>query len=664
MAVRTIYLAMVAAAELQARWEVETTRAILRDRRRLLLLALLALPVVAPAVASAAAPLPEFIGGKSRFGPSFFTLSTFYGSIAIGVFAGLITGCTGAGGGFVVTPALMSIGIKGILAVGTDMFHIFAKAIMGTTVHRKLGNVNVALAAAFVVGSTAGVTAGGMLNRALFEYNPVVSDFVISSAYVLILGFLGFYSLADFLHSRNAKLAGGERGDQVGLTALARRLQSVKLPPTIRFDEEIAPGGRSISALFVTFCGLAVGFVASILGAGGGFLTFPMFVYGLGVSTFTTVGSNTLQIIFTAGYGAIAEYALYGYVFYTLAMGMLLGSLLGVQLGALATKCVRGVYIRAFYAVAILAGFVNRLFALPETIGRTGFVKLDPAAGKLIADVGSVVFFALVGVLALWVVGVLVRNVSALRADSAQAAPETASRLLMNRRSFAVGAALLASFAGTLLAILSPSFGDGRNGLEYADGMFNSLSKGSAYYVAEETREAARQEGKQIDVALRAGDGEEARAWAKLYDAAGATAQVAGAEVRVRGDLGGIMRVVLLDCDAAYRNESDRITAKYGVEPRAATYAWYQSLKRMDEAFLKQERFEQSSAVRNLMYKALEPAYNYYGVEIRHVRDNVAPLALLLAFYLVYTIWYGAAIYYLCEAFGLTMGKPAVKSEV
>ena len=57
--------------------------------------------------------------------------------------AGLITGCIGAGGGFIIAPALMSAGIKGILAVGTDLFHIFAKAIMGSVIHRKLGNVSV-----------------------------------------------------------------------------------------------------------------------------------------------------------------------------------------------------------------------------------------------------------------------------------------------------------------------------------------------------------------------------------------------------------------------------------------------------------------------------------------------------------------------------------------
>jgi hypothetical protein len=75
--------------------------------------------------------------------------------------------------------------------VGTDLFHIFAKAIMGTTIHRKLGNVSVGLAVVFVLGSLLGVTAGGVLNRAIYEANPVLSDTFISLVYVLLLGFLG-----------------------------------------------------------------------------------------------------------------------------------------------------------------------------------------------------------------------------------------------------------------------------------------------------------------------------------------------------------------------------------------------------------------------------------------------------------------------------------------
>jgi hypothetical protein len=116
--------------------------------------------------------------------PSHYTNLIFFASIFVGLCAGLITGCIGAGGGFIIAPALMSAGVKGILAVGTDLFHIFAKAIMGSVLHRKLGNISVSLAVAFLVGSIIGATVGGYGNRALYDYNPVMSDLFITLVYV------------------------------------------------------------------------------------------------------------------------------------------------------------------------------------------------------------------------------------------------------------------------------------------------------------------------------------------------------------------------------------------------------------------------------------------------------------------------------------------------
>jgi len=357
------------ASRAHAQWEIETSFSIIKNRKKLLILFIMALPLLIPAMAHAASTLPGFIGGKSAFGPSFFSPATFYGSIAVGVIAGLITGCIGAGGGFVITPALMSLGVKGILAVGTDMFHIFAKAIMGTTLHKKMGNVHVGLAIAFLVGSGLGVTGGGKLNRELFNYNPIMSDFVISSIYVILLGFLGVFALGDYYRTRH-DAGGSAHGEPEKMPAMGAKLQAINFGPMIKFDEHVVPGGRKISGVFVAICGAITGFLASILGVGGGFVTFPMFVYGLGISTATTVGTDIFQIIFTAGYGSITQYAVYGYVFYTLAMGMLLGSLLGIQIGAITTKVVPGRQIKAFYALAILAGFVNRLFALPEKLSQ------------------------------------------------------------------------------------------------------------------------------------------------------------------------------------------------------------------------------------------------------------------------------------------------------
>ncbi len=329
---RKMFGMFMAASRAQAEWDYEVSMSILQSRKKMLILGLLMIPAVATSIALAAGG-GGMLGGKSAYSPAFYDNFTFLVSIAIGVCAGLITGCIGAGGGFVITPALMSAGIKGILAVGTDLFHIFAKAIMGTAVHRKLGNVSTALAIAFLVGSGLGVGAGGYLNRAIYDYNPIWSDFFISVVYVVLLGFLGFYSLIDFIKlSRSGADVGAHAGESAhgdeaasGKVGLPARLQAKKIPPLITFDEDLVPGGKQIPALFVAMCGAVVGFAASIMGVGGGFLTFPMFVYVLGVSSFTTVGTDILQIIFTAGFAAIAQYAIYGFIFYTLAMGMLLG---------------------------------------------------------------------------------------------------------------------------------------------------------------------------------------------------------------------------------------------------------------------------------------------------------------------------------------------------
>ncbi|MCI4625435.1 MAG: sulfite exporter TauE/SafE family protein [Candidatus Magnetoovum sp. WYHC-5] len=427
---RKLYRMLFESAQMYARWDYETSMSIVKNKKMVLLLALLVLPIVIGAVAFAdSLPLPDLIGGHKAYAPSYYNINIFLVSILIGVCAGLITGCIGAGGGFIITPALMSAGIKGILAVGTDLFHIFAKAIMGTAIHKKLGNVSVALAAWFLIGSGIGVTGGGIINRALYEINPLLSDAFISVVYVVLLGFLGFYSLFDFLKLRKQ---GGDVDSHGGGShvahdvdtskdnkklSLPEKLHSIKLPPMISFDHALVPGGKKISAIFVIICGAIVGFMAAIMGVGGGFITFPMFVYVLGVSSFTTVGTDILQIIFTAGYASIAQYAIYGFIFYTLAIGMLIGSLLGVQIGAMTTQVVKGIYIRGFYAIAILAGFTNRVFALPAKMTELGVVKFPTAFNHAFEFIGSVIFFIVVGIFALWVIGKFFTSLKLLKGE-------------------------------------------------------------------------------------------------------------------------------------------------------------------------------------------------------------------------------------------------------
>lgn len=422
---RKLYEGLMAAATAHARWDYETSMSILKSRKKLFILGLMILPVVLVSIAFAV-DLPAILGGKKAYSPAFYDPTIFIISIFIGLCAGLITGCIGAGGGFIITPALMSAGVKGILAVGTDLFHIFAKAIMGSAVHKKLGNISVGLAVAFLAGSFIGVTGGGVINRTLYEMNPVLSDTFISLIYVIMLGFLGSYALFDFLKLKKkggkADAHGGNPGGGnptavAGVTGFPGRLQAARIPPVITFDHDLVPGGRRLPAVFVAVCGGIVGFVAAIMGVGGGFLTFPMFVYTLGVSSFTTVGTDIFQIIFTAGWASISQYAVYGFIFYTLAMGMLLGSLIGIQVGALTTKVVKGIYIRGFYATAILAGFLNRLFALPAKLADLEVIKISKGLGAGLTMAGTIIFFVVIGFFAIWVCSKFFGNIKTLKGE-------------------------------------------------------------------------------------------------------------------------------------------------------------------------------------------------------------------------------------------------------
>lgn len=428
---RDFHALMMMGARRLAQWEIDVSRRILLDRRRRAVLFVLTLPIFVVGTVFAdtvGEALPTMLGGKQAFSPAYYTTTIFLASIAVGVVAGLITGCIGAGGGFIIAPALMSAGVKGILAVGTDLFHIFAKAIMGSVLHRKLGNISVALAVTFLLGSIAGATLGGTLNRTLYDINPVMSDAFITTIYVFLLGFLGFYGLADYFRSRRrarqpnhfrgrCEASARTRQSSDEMTRLSRRVQAVHLPPMVHFDQGVVPGGRRVSAWFLVISGFLVGIAAAIMGVGGGFLTFPIFVYVLGVSASTTVGTDILQIVFTAGYAGIGQYAIYGFIFYTLAMGMLLGSLFGIQIGTLVTKVVSGITIRGFFALAVMSAFVNRVFALPGKLASLGYLPIEASTGRLLDQIGIAIFFVTLAAFTIWVFWTFFANLRTLRQE-------------------------------------------------------------------------------------------------------------------------------------------------------------------------------------------------------------------------------------------------------
>lgn len=234
--------------------------------------------------------------------------------------------------------------------------------------------------------------------------------------------------------------------------------------------------------------------------------------------------------------------------------------------------------------------------------------------------------------------------------------------MITNKKTFTLGMVLMISFMAVFAFIMSPSFGNGRNGLEYADDMFNSLSKGSAYFIEAEMQKADQMIGHEINVTIAAANSTQAQTWEKLYTVAGVDTSVNnGTEITIRGDLGGILKAAIADSDAMYKNQGDQIASSYGIDAKVATYGWYTSFRAVSDALEKQQSFAQSAAVQSVMQKALEPSYNYYGIEPKRVADYATTVILLLAFYVVYTMWYGFAIYFLADGFGITATKSAQK---
>lgn len=222
---------------------------------------------------------------------------------------------------------------------------------------------------------------------------------------------------------------------------------------------------------------------------------------------------------------------------------------------------------------------------------------------------------------------------------------------------------MLLSFIGIYVYMMSPSFGDGRNGLEFADDMFNSISKGSAQEVVQgEVKKAEKWIGTEIEVNLTGKDADQAERWAAaMQKVDGAVINVAQEKISLKTDFGKLLTNISEDCVVMYDNKGDVLQQKYNTDPRDAMNRWYSITKAISKDLEKQQKFQESIYLQTYQKKVIEPAYNYYGVETKFVKDNKGVMTFLLIFYMVYTLWYGFAIYYICGGFGITMTKSAKK---
>lgn len=226
--------------------------------------------------------------------------------------------------------------------------------------------------------------------------------------------------------------------------------------------------------------------------------------------------------------------------------------------------------------------------------------------------------------------------------------------MIADKKEFALGTGLLIAFTVVFVIIFSPVF-NGKNGMEYLDDLYNSISKGSAYYIPELKEEAAGFSGNKISVNLTLPSPEQAEQTAKLFNQAGALVNISEAQLTVSGDLAGILRNCLEDADMMYLNENDKITAKYGYGERQVIYNWWMAAKEMEKSLTKQKLFKEAKITSTINKKAVETAYNYYQIEPQKISDKYGIVIFSLIFYVVYTLWYGFAILFMFEGWGMKL---------
>ena len=307
--------------------------------------------------------------------------------ILVGFVGGMVSGFIGSGGAFVLTPAMMTLGAPGMVAVATNICHKFPKALVGAVKRNKYGQVDVKLGLVLGVFAEAGVLYGKhVMTDIKHAFGAVGTDLYVSVVFIITLAIVGTFVFKDY---RKLKNMSDEEQEQVSLTKLAKWVQSVRVPGTMIHS---VAAKSELSVLFMIPIGFATGFLASAI-AVGGFVGVPAMIYILGVPAIMA-SATELVIAFVMGLGGTIFYGLEGAVDIRMAMLILLGSLFGIQIGAIGTTYVKDYQVKFTMAVIMLTVLFSRFFYIPGYLGKMGMMTpLATNAQQMLKWIGDGVLF-------------------------------------------------------------------------------------------------------------------------------------------------------------------------------------------------------------------------------------------------------------------------------
>jgi len=265
--------------------------------------------------------------------------------IFIGMSIGILSGIFGVGGGFLMTPLLIFLGIPPVVAVGSEAPHVLATSVSGVIAHWRKKNVDIKMGIFLLTGGLVGSTVGVNLFNYLKNYGQI--DLVIQLLFIFFLGFVGFSMAFESARTTIKQYR--------SITLKRKKLHQHSwfhgLPFKVRFHRS----KLYISAIPPVLIGFVVGVMSAMMGVGGGFIMIPAMVYILGMPTSVVVGTSLFQIIFvTANATFFQSYINYN-VDVVLSALMIFGGVIGAQIGVILGSRLKAEYLRGILAILVLA---------------------------------------------------------------------------------------------------------------------------------------------------------------------------------------------------------------------------------------------------------------------------------------------------------------------
>ena len=287
--------------------------------------------------------------------------------VFIGMLVGGLSGLFGVGGGFLMTPLLIFLGIPPVVAVGSEAPHVLASSVSGVIAHWRKKNVDFKMGFFLLSGGIVGSTLGVNLFKLLKAYGQI--DIVIQFLFLIFLGFIGISMAFESARTtiKNYRTTSAIR------TKLHQHSWIHGLPFKLRFHRS----KLYISTIPPILIGFFVGLLSAMMGVGGGFIMIPAMVYILGMSTNVVVGTSLFQIIFVTANSTFFQSYLNQTVDIVLSALMILGGVIGAQIGVRIGSRLKAEYLRGILAILVLlvcAKILTDLILTPSDLFTTSLI--------------------------------------------------------------------------------------------------------------------------------------------------------------------------------------------------------------------------------------------------------------------------------------------------